>query len=403
MSDDGNDPPLDLERLRADTPGTRETIHLNNAGAALMPRPVLETVVAHLTREAEIGGYEAYDEALPRREAVYASIAALIGARPDEIALVENATRAFDMGFHALLLRDGDVVLVSMADYGSNYMAALRRMREQRIEIRVVPNDEHGQISLDALAEMLNDRRVKAISLTHVPTNSGLVQPAAEVGRLARAAGVWFVLDATQSVGQLPVDAGTIGCDLLAATGRKFLRGPRGTGFLYARRERLDELHPPFVDVHAATWISPERYELRTDARRFENWESYVAGALGLGVAVDYLIELGVDRTWARIQALAERLRTGLSRIRGVTVTDPGAVRCGICTFTVEGSEPSDLKAELAAMYPRINVSISDRSSTLLDMESRGLENVVRSSVHYYNSERELDRFLAVTADLAGT
>jgi selenocysteine lyase/cysteine desulfurase len=392
---------LDVERLRAETPGAAQVIHFNNAGAALMPRPVLDTLVAHLEGEAAIGGYEAYDEALARREAVYASAARLLGAAPDEIALVENATRSFDMGFHALPLRDGDVVLVSMADYGSNYLAGLRRRRDQRTELRAVPNDAHGQLSLAALAEMLADRRVRAVSLTHVPTNSGLVQPAEAVGRLARAAGVWYVLDATQSVGQLPVDVGAIGCDLLAATGRKFLRGPRGTGFLYVRRERLDELHPPFVDVHAATWLAPDRYELREDARRFENWESYVAGTLGLGTAIGYLLALGIENTWPRIQALAARLRRGLTAISGVTVTDPGELRCGICTFTVAGLEPADLKAELAAVQPRINVSVSDRNSTLLDMDGRGLTNVVRASVHYYNSEREIDRFLAILADFA--
>ncbi len=393
--------PLDLQRLRDNTPGCARVIHLNNAGAALMPQPVLDAVISHLQREAEIGGYEANDEASERREAIYRSVATLIGSRPDEVALVENATRAFDMGFHALPLRDGDVVLVSMADYGSNYMAALRRMREQQIELRVVPNDERGQISIRALAEMLEDPHVRAVSLTHVPTNSGLVQPAEAVGRLTKQAGAWFILDATQSTGQLPIDVQRIGCDLLAATGRKYLRGPRGTGFLYVRRDRLDELDPPFVDVRAAEWTSADSYELRSDARRFENWESNVAGLLGLGVAVDYQLRLGIDRTWARIGQLAARLRRGLAAIRNVTVTDPGEVLCGICTFTVVGLPPADLKESLAAMDPRINVTVSGRSSTLLDMESRGLTAVVRPSVHYYNSECEIDRFLAVVSDLA--
>ena len=187
--------PLDVAALRAETPGCAAVMHFNNAGAALMPRPVLDTVVNHLRREAEIGGYEAFAEAEPRHEAVYDSLAKLLNARRDEIALVENATRAFDMGFHALPLRDGDVVLVGMNDYASNFMAVLRRMREQQIIVRVVPNDEHGQISLSALEAMLADPDVRAVSLTHVPTNSGLVQPAAAVGRLARAAGAWFVLD----------------------------------------------------------------------------------------------------------------------------------------------------------------------------------------------------------------
>ena len=392
---------LDVERLRAETPGCANVIHFNAAGAALMPRPVLDAVIGHLQREAAIGGYEALDEAQERYEAVYASIARLLGARPDEIALIENATRAFDMGFHALPLRRGDVVLVSLADYASNYLAALRRVREQGIDLRPVPNDAHGQISLDALERMLGDPRVRAVSLTYIPTNSGLVQPAEEVGQRARAAGAWYVLDATQAAGQLPLDVRSLDCDLLAATGRKFLRGPRGTGFLYVRRERLAELHPPFVDLRAATWTAPDAYLLREDARRFENWESNVAGLLGLGTAVDYALALGIERTWPRIQALAAQLRRALAAVPGVTVTDPGETLCGICSFTVAGHEPEGLKQALAELEPRINVTTSTRSSTMLDMDARGLAAVVRASLHYYNTEREIDRFVANVADLA--
>ncbi len=392
---------LDIAQLRAETPGCANVIHFNAAGAALMPRAVLDTVIGHLQREAAIGGYEALDEAQERYEAVYGSIARLLGARPEEIALIENATRAFDMGFHALPLQRGDVVLVSLADYASNYLAALRRVREQGIELRPVPNDAHGQLSLDALEQMLADPRVRAVSLTYIPTNSGLVQPAMEVGKRARAAGVWYVLDATQAAGQLPLDVRSLGCDLLAATGRKFLRGPRGTGFLYVRRERLEELHPPFVDLRAATWTAPDAYTLRDDARRFENWEANVAGLLGLGAAVDYALALGVERTWPRIQALAARLRRSLAAVPGVTVTDPGETLCGICSFTVAGREPEALKQALAELEPRINVTTSTRSSTLLDMDARGLSAVVRASLHYYNTEREINRFVAVIADLA--
>lgn len=401
MADVAAETTLEIEWLRAETPGCANVIHFNAAGAALMPRPVLDTVIGHLQREAAIGGYEALDEAHGRYEAVYASIARLLGARTDEIALIENATRAFDMGFHALPLSPGDVVLVSLADYASNYLATLRRVREQGIEVRPVPNDAHGQISLDALEQMLADPRVHAVSLTYVPTNSGLVQPAAEVGRRTRAAGAWFVLDATQAVGQLPLDVPALGCDLLAATGRKYLRGPRGTGFLYVRRERLDELHPPFVDLRAATWTAPDAYTLRDDARRFENWESNVAGLLGLGAAVDYALALGVERTWPRVQALAARLRRGLAAVPGVTVTDPGETLCGICSFTVADREPDELKRALAELEPRMNVTTSTRSSTMLDMHARGLSVVIRASLHYYNTEREIDRFVAIVADLA--
>jgi selenocysteine lyase/cysteine desulfurase len=396
-------PALDVDRLRAETPGCAHVIHLNNAGAALMPAPVLEAVQSHLRLEGEIGGYEAFDAALDKHARVYESFATLLGARSDEIALVENATRAFDMGFHALPLRAGDTVLVSVADYGSNYLAGLRRGLESGIRLEVVPNDECGQISLTALADMLSEPSVRAVSLTHVPTNSGLVQPAAEVGRLARTAGVWFILDATQSAGQMPLDVDSLGCDLLVGTGRKYLRGPRGTGFLYVRSSRLEELHPPFVDIHAARWSSRDSYTLRSDARRFENWESNVAGVLGVGAAVNYALGLGIENTWPRIQSLAARLRNGLSAIRGAECQDPGAEMCGICSFVLPGRDAEEVKAELAAMHPRINVTVTSPESTLIDTEVRKLGPALRASVHYYNTEREIDRFLMIVADLAGS
>ena len=384
---------IDVARARRETPGCEEVLHLNNAGAALQPSPVIEAVFGHLRRETEIGGYEAAEEAVARREAVYDSVARLLGAHRDEIALVDNATRAFDMAFHALPLRDGDVVLTTRSEYPSNVIAILRAARDRRIEVRYIPNDASGQLSLDGLEEMLREPRVRVVTVSHVPTQSGLLQPAAEAGRLARARDVWYLLDATQTAGQLPLDVQALGCDALAATGRKFLRGPRATGFLYVRRERLAAMDPIPVDLHAATWTGPETYELRPDARRFETWEQHIAGLLGLGAAVDYALTWGLDATWGRIDALAGRLRTLLAEIPGITLRDPGARRCGIVTFTVDGMTAAEVKAALAARPRRINVSISTVNSARLDFPARGLDTVVRSSVHYYLTEDDLDEF----------
>ncbi len=385
---------IDVTRARAETPGCEDVLHLNNAGAALQPRPVLDAVFDHLRREAEIGGYEAAEEAQPRREAVYDSIARLLGAARDEIALVDNATRAFDMAFHALPLRDGDVVLTTTTEYPSNVIAFLRAARDRRIVVRYIPNDPSGRLSLDALAELMRDPRVRVVSVSHVPTQSGLVQPAEEVGRLARARGdVWYLLDATQTAGQMPIDVRRLGCDALAATGRKFLRGPRATGFLYVRRERLSELQPLPLDLHGATWTGPESYELRPDARRFETWEQHVAGVLGLGAAVDYALAWGMDAVWERISALAARLRALLADVPRVTLRDPGVERCGIVTFTVDGMSAAEVKAALAARPRRINVTTSTINSARLDFAARGLDTVVRSSVHYYLTEADLDEF----------
>jgi cysteine desulfurase / selenocysteine lyase len=388
---------FDVDRARRDTPGVNRVAHLNNAGAALPPSQVTDAVIAHLRREAELGGYEAAEAAAEHIEATYTAIARLIGCAVDEVAVVENATRAWDMAFYGLSFSPGDRILTSRAEYGSNVIAFLQVARRTGAVVETVENDEHGQICLADLRRRLDSGgragEVKLIAVTHVPTQGGLVNPAEHIGALAREAGVPFLLDACQSVGQLPLDVQRIGADLLAAAGRKYLRGPRGTGFLYVRRSILDHLEPPFLDLHAATWTAPGDYEIRPDARRFESWETNYAGKIGLGVAIDYALSWGVDAIEARITALAESLRARLQALDGVQVHDQGQRRCGIVTFTVEGVRAHDVQRRLAACG--VNTSVSPASSARLDLPHRGLSELVRASVHYYNTDEELDRLVS--------
>jgi len=389
--------PLDLTRARAETPGCEHVAHLNNAGAALAPAPVLDAVVEHLRREATIGGYEAAAERRDRSERTYDAIATLIGCGRDEVAVVENATRAWDMAFYSLRLREGDRVLTTRAEYASNYIALRQVADRTGAALVVVPDDEHGQVDVDRLAAML-DERVKLVSLVHVPTQGGLVNPAGAVGALTRAAGVPLLLDACQSVGQMPIDVVAIGCDMLSATGRKFLRGPRGTGFLYVRRDLIERLEPPLLDLHAAEWQPDGSYRIRPDARRFENWETNSATKIGLGVAVDYALGWGLDAVKARVYALAAELRAGLDATPGVRTHDLGEERCAIVTFSVAGRPAAEVVAALAA--DGINVSLSPGSYSRLDFERRGLDELVRASVHYYNEVAELDRLIERVAAL---
>lgn len=380
---------LDIDTLRADTPGCQRVVHLNNAGAGLMPRTVLAAVQDHLRLEAEIGGYEAADAAADRLEGMYASLARLLNAEPDEIAWVENATRAWDMAFYGLRLQPGDRILTHGSEYASNFMAMLQRARQTGLEIDLIPSDGSGQIDVAAIAGLIRPQ-TRLIAITHVPSQSGLVNPAAEVGRIARAHGLVYLLDACQSAGQVVLDVQEIGCDLLSGTGRKFLRGPRGSGFLYARRSVLDRIEPPFVDLHAGVWTGDRAFDFVPGARRFENWESYVAGRLGLAAAVDYALALGLPAIEARIAALAETLRERLSALPGVAVHDPGMRRCGIVTFTRAGLPAPDLAARLRAQG--INIGSSTATWARLDLGARGLDSVARASVHVYNTEAELDR-----------
>ena len=382
--------PFNIQHLRQDTPGCAHVLHFNNAGSSLMPQPVLDATVAHLQLEARIGGYEAAAQAKNSLEHTYDAIAPLISCSRDEVAIIENATRAWDMAFYSIPFKAGDRILTASTEYASNYIAYLQQAQKTGVEIEVIPSDEHGQVSLDALKNMLDDK-VKLIAITHVPTNSGIVQPVAAIGKIAREAGILYLVDACQSVGQMPIDVQQIGCDMLSATGRKYLRGPRGTGFLYVRRNILEQLEPPFLDLHAAEWVSPDRYEIRPDARSFENWETNFAGKIGLGVAVDYANHLGLDVIWRRVKNLAYQLRSQLTTLPDVIVRDRGITQCGIVTFTIEGHDPEDIKRALSASH--INDSVAMRNGALLDMDAPKLTSVVRSSIHYYNTEEEIERF----------
>ena len=382
---------IDLETVRADTPGTAHRVHLNNAGAGLMPRAVLDTVKDHLDLEAQIGGYEAKAREDDRILGAYDSVARLIGADVSEIAFAENATVAWQWAFFAQDLKEGDRILTAQAEYAANYIAYLQMAKRTGCVIDVIPSDASGATDPQALEAMIDDR-VKLISLTWIPTNGGLVNPAAEVGAIARSHGIPFLLDACQAVGQMPVDVEALGCDYLSATGRKFLRGPRGTGFLYVRKERLKDLEPYMLDLFGATWTAPDRYEVRPDARRFESWESAFALHLGLGAAADYAMDVGLDAIRTRAFGLADRLRTELDEIEGVTLRDIGAERCAIVTFSHDRVEAADIASALRERD--INVSASRPASTLLDATARSLPHIVRVSPHYYNSDDEIETFL---------
>ena len=384
---------MDLEQIRTDTPAAEGQAFLLSAGASLMPTRVVDAIIGHIRLEQDLGGYAAAEREQTRLDAVYDSVAALINADRDEIALVENATVAWQMAFYSFDWQAGDRILTGRAEYAANFVAYLQMAKRRGVVIDVVPNDAFGATDPDALRTMI-DAEVKLIAITWVPTNGGLVNPAAAIGRIAREAGIPYLLDACQAVGQMPVDVRAIGCDILTATGRKFLRGPRGTGFLYMRRELLLQLEPPMIDHFAAPWTSTDGYTLRPDARRFETWENSYASRLGLGVAADYALAVGLETIEARCRMLAGRLRYGLGDLGGVSMHDLGRDRSAIVSFTLRDHSITSVLTEAAA--EGIVIGASPPASTRLDSDARGLSYVLRASPHYFNTEADVDRLIAL-------
>ena len=382
---------FDILQARKDTRFCEDIVHFNNAGAALMPIPVSEVLHKYLDKEERMGGYETASAEHELLDHFYESAAKLLNCESDEIAFVENATRAWDMAFYGFKFSHGDRILTTLAEYGSNVIAYNQQVKRFGIEVVFVPNDENGQIDIQALKNLIDDR-VKLISITHIPTGGGLVNPAREIGKIARSEKIPFLLDSCQGVGQIPIDVEEIGCDVVCGTGRKYLRGPRGTGLLYVRKALIEKLEPPLLDLHAATLLSSKDYRIRSDAKRFENWEQYFAGKAALGAAIEYALSYGLDSIRSRIYQLADNLRDKLEHIDGIKMTDEGLEKCGIVTFMTARMSPSDIKGSLRKQ--RINVSISEGSGNLVSFQHRGLTGVVRASLHYYNTEQEIDYFI---------
>ena len=382
----------EIQRARNETRGCEYVTHFNNAGSSLMAAPVADYLYEFLQEEEMKGGYETAASRNMELENFYVRVAELINAKPKEIAFVENATRAWDMIFYSIPLKAGDQIITVRSEYGSNVIAYLHRAKQTGAELVILDNNDDGEPDTDQLRKLIN-KKTKLISMSHIPTGGGLVNPASEIGAIANEYGVPYLLDACQSVGQMSVNVADIGCDFLSATGRKFLRGPRGTGFLYVKQDWIERLEPPLIDQFAANLLDEKTYLLRRDARKFENWERYFAGQAAFGRAIEYAMDFGLPKIQQRIFKMADKLREGLQEIPQLEVTDQGRLKCGIVTFRHKAIDAETIKSELARR--KINVSVSSGSGSRLSFMERGIEAVVRASIHYYNSEEELDHFLS--------
>jgi selenocysteine lyase/cysteine desulfurase len=391
--------PPEVARWRADTPGSDRVIHLNNAGAALQPAAVRDAVLRHLELEQEIGGYEAADARVDALRDAYEAVGRLIGASGRNVAMQQNSTVAFAQAFAAFDLRRGDLILTSRADYASNQIMYLALSRRVGVEVVRAPDAPEGGIDPQAVRELIRRRRPTLLALSWIPTNSGLVQPAEPIGEICREADIPYILDACQAVGQMPVDVGQLHCDYLAAATRKFMRGPRGVGFLYVSDRALEAgAYPLTVDMHGADWTDPETFALKPDARRFEQWEISHALVLGAGAAAGYALEVGIGKARERSWGFAASVRERLAEMDGIRVLDRGRSLCAIATAELGGRNAEQVKLALRARG--INTSSPLREDAVIDMDEKRAASAIRISPHYYNTADEIDRALAALAEV---
>lgn len=392
--------PETIERWRSETPGTAHRIHLNNAGAGLMPQPVLDAIKEHLELEAEIGGYEASAARASKIDRVYADVGALINAPARNVAITGSATHAFIQAMTSFDFSPGDVIVTTRADYTSYQITYLALTQRLGVVVKHAEDLPEGGVDPQSVRELASDRRCKMVHVSWIPTHSGLIQDAEGVGAVCEDLGVPYLVDACQAVGQMPIDVRKLKCDYLSATGRKFLRGPRGIGFLYASDGAMARGdHPLFVDMRGATWISPECYEIAETAQRYEDWEFPYALVLGLGAAARYANKVGAAVAQDRAFSHAKRLREELNKIEGTQVLERGSRQSAIVTAAFANRDASQLVAELRKRS--INTSLTLQWFGLLDLGERNIESAVRLSPHYYNTDEEIETCLDHLRQLA--
>jgi selenocysteine lyase/cysteine desulfurase len=376
-------------------------IHLNNAGAALMPRPVMQVVTDHLALESQMGGYEAADHARSDIAAVYEDVAQLTGATPRNIALVENATVAFAQALASFDFAAGDVILTTRNDYISNQLMYLSLAQRQGVEVLRADDLPEGGVDPDSVRRLVRGRAPRLVAVTWVPTNSGLVQPVAEIGRICEDDGVPYLIDACQAVGQIEIDVTALRCDFLSATARKFLRGPRGAGFLFVSDQLLARgAAPLYIDMRGARWTAASDYVLADDATRFENWEFAYALVLGLGRAARYALDVGVKQAGDYAAGLAAYAREQLAALPRTRVLDRGAELAAIVTVEIEGRDAGDMVHRLREQA--INTSSTLRDWAVIDMDEKRATSALRISPHYYNTQRDVDTLIWALDEFTG-
>lgn len=387
-----------LTQLRADTPGCEERIHFNNAGAALMPQPVIDIQKSYLDLEARIGGYEAADASEKEIDGFYSAMAELLGCKPHNIAFASSATNAYARAISCIAFKPGDTILIANEDYISNQLAFLSM--ERRLGIRLLRADSlpEGGVDVESMRALMDAHKPRLVSLTHVPTNSGLVQPIEEVGKLCKERNLLYLVDGCQSTGQLPVDMARIGCDFFSGTFRKFLRGPRGAGFLFVSDNILSqEIWPLYVDMRGANWADANEFTLRKDGGRFEDWEFPYGLLLGCREAARYALKVGVDDIEKQNAGLCAKVRVGLLEL-GLRILDKGKRQASIITVSLPGKNPREVLANLRSK--KVNTSISYRSYAVIDYDAKGVTWGLRISPHYYNSDEELALLLQAIREI---
>lgn len=367
-------------------------VYVNSAAASPPPRQVVDTSIDYLQKTASLGPY------LPSfREEVYQKIeetrekaAKFIGAKTSEMAFVKNGTEGINFIANGLTWNKGDEIILADIEFHSNYTPWLKLRDKKKVHLKIIKTDFSGVIDVNLIEQEISNR-TKLITVSHLSNASGALQHIEKICEIAKKRDVLTLINASQTLGLIPINVQELDCDFLTGCGRKWLRGPEGSGILYIRESLVESIEPTIIGWGGTTWdFETNEYYYLSTARRVEAGCPIVPSILGLGAAIDYAQNIGIEEIVTKVEALTRYSFQQLSVIEGIAIYGPKNIenRLAIIPFNVEGLHPDEI-----TNYLEKNNIIIESGTFMANMllQHYGINKMVRISPHYFNTKVEID------------
>jgi cysteine desulfurase / selenocysteine lyase len=368
--------------------------YLNNAGAGIMSTKTYEVIINYLKLEREIGAYHAAAKSKTLSDNFYINAAKLINANsPSEIAYMDSASRGWNMIVYGTPLKKGDTILTLSSEFGTNLITLFNYAKLNDFKVCVIKCDINGSFLIEEIENKLKEG-AKLIAISHAVAHGSIINPVEEIGKLAKKYGAYYIVDGCQTVGQIKVDVQSIQCDAYMTTGRKWLCGPRGTGFLYVKSS--SQMRTTQLDLASADLIFDDnlnliRIEVRNDAKQFELWEKSFANLLGLSSAIEECLESKIEVISVKIQELSNKLRFAASSNENIKLIGKTISLSGILGFYLDDySKESYVQNE----FDKFDLRISTMSDWDCPMHfpKNGANKIFRLSPHFYTDNDTIEK-----------
>lgn len=369
-------------------------INFNNAGSSKNSNKVIKTIIAYLEEEQKLGGYLAAKLNRPKILNFYRVFSKLIKCKKSEISFLPSSTYGWNFFLNSISFKKNDNVIIFENEYGNNFISLLKK---KNLKIKVSKLSHDGQVCFESLKENI-DRNTKLVSVCHISSQCGNLIDVQKVGKIVKEINrnTLFLVDACQSIGQIDINVRKINCDVMIGSGRKYLRGPRGTGFIFIKDDLKKNLSPIISDSFSCKIVNMKKIIYKKNY--FETFEYSPALLLGLTEAIENIHSIGIKKIQKKIKKLSLYFRLKVRKLNGVIIFENECLISGINTIIINGFSTKEVLDYL--LKKKILCSISDNKTSYHFFKTRKRKSLLRLSFHYYNDFKEIDFLIKTIEEL---